>query len=445
MFSEKEIEETLNEEILPDARAQWARLDNWRKRRNGNRTKTWMPNGADSEYADFSRKAKTPWLDFASRVIAQAIHIDAYSNAETWEKGWLATGMEGRQATLNRDVIDNGYSFLLTFPADDGSPFMRHLRTAKTFAIKDDEWDDDPSVVLTKVKESKPNGRGHDFARMFDAEAMYEITGPLHRPEKIDIVPHELGRNPVSVIETGFYNPDTDLPESPVAIGLAAYHRLVDATFTLLMVGRYGAFPQKYQTGGEIAQDEEGNVLVRPSVDSILHSDNFDTKFGTFAAADMDKVVAAVDEQFEELTAILQIPPYYLHGKVVNVSSDALAASEAGFLRLTRTIQRSMKAGYGEALHNAEVLLGITPDPAAEIGFEDVTTRSLSGAADAVQKLITAGADPSTTFEMVPAWTKQTAARASEGAAQRTSKRGTPDPPSPAGPPEPDPAEPVDG
>ena len=101
MFSEKEIEETLNEEILPDARAQWARLDNWRKRRNGNRTKTWMPNGADSEYADFSRKAKTPWLDFASRVIAQAIHSDAYSNAETWEKGWLATGMEGRSWRLS--------------------------------------------------------------------------------------------------------------------------------------------------------------------------------------------------------------------------------------------------------------------------------------------------------------------------------------------------------
>lgn len=428
MLSEDELREVINDELLPDAQSQWGRLDNWAKRRSGQRVKTWTPDGVDAEYQDFIRKSRTPWLAFASRVIAQAIHVDGYSTAQTWEKAWLAAGMEGRQATLNRDVIDNGYSYLLTFPDEFGNPFMRHLRANATFSIKEDPWDDDPSLVLTKVKERNPKGRGQDFSRLFDAEAMYEIYGPLNRPDRIDLVPHELGRNPVSIIETGFYADGSDDPESPVAIGLAAYHRLVDATFMLLMVGRYGAFPQKYMAGGALATDEEGNVLVRPSVDSILHTKDYDAKFGTFQSADIEKAVAAVDEQFEELTAILQVPPYYLHGKVVNVNADALAASEAGFQRLTKTIQRSMKRGYGEAMRNAEVLLGIPEDPTAELSFEDVTTRSLSAVADAVQKLNSAGADPEATFQMVPVWSKQMAKRAAEGAADRIAARKEPDP-----------------
>lgn len=411
-LTEPAVVELIQEELRKPAEHEWQRLKVWEARRNGNLVKTWMPDGVDDEYQDTMRKARGPWLQFAAEIYAQSISVEAAADPETWERGWIATGMDARQQTLIRDACENGLSYLLTAPADGGGVFMRHLRAARTYHVLEDPWDDVPQYVLTRVRGGRGlhRDRSKDLHRLFDAEAIYEVHGDMQRPERVTVTPHG-GPMPVSIVSAGHTEeaPDgTDRAVSPVEVGRSAYLRLVDAGFALLMVQRYGAFPQKWQTGGKIGTDAHGNALMRPSVDSLLHNEDYEARFGAFPAADIDKVVAAVDEQFEQMAAILQIPPHYMLGKVVNLSSDALAASEAGFQRKVATMRRHMGLGITRGLELTADILGVdrskvTPVP---IAWEDFATTSLAAGADAALKLISVDADPEQAFRLVPTWSR---------------------------------------
>lgn len=404
-LSKADLSEIIHDDVLPAAKSKWAQNNLLSKQLGGLVTKTWTPAGVDAEYSDFLRKSRSPLLDFAAQCIAQGLVIDAHSNPKVWEEAWQAAGMDGRQSALNYQAVAYGYGYLLSFPGDPDGVVMRPLSVHSTFSTKADPWDDELEFVLHRVKPGKKDGSGQLW-RFFDDECMYEIKG---RPDQLDgeIVPteHGLGVNPVTLIQSQFAM--DGLPASVVEPGLQAYKRVVDATFTLKMVERYGMFPQKWQAGGVMGVDEQGNALVRPSVDSILHTEEYEAKFGTFAATDMDKAVAAVDHHMQQLAAVLQLPPHYLLGKVVNLSSDALAATETGYSRRIKLLQESMGEGYERALRVAAACIGdekAAADMAAEVHWTDTSVRSLAQVADAVQKLDAVGADRELLFKMVPGW-----------------------------------------
>lgn len=399
------VVQLVGDSLLPDARTQWGRLSMRAKQFQGLVTKTWTPPAMEAEYRDFLRKSRSPLLEFAARCIAEGLVVDGYSDLDVWKKVWVDTGLSGMQPAINLDAVTFGYTYLLAFPGDPDGIVSRPLTARTTFSMREDPWDTDPEYVLHAVRRdlARPD---KDVWRVFDDECMYTIKGPL-TTAAVSVTEHSLGVNPVTMIQTSF---DADgFPDSVVEPGIPAYARVVDATFALKMIERYGAFPQKYQAGGEVATDENGNALIRPSADSLLHSDDYDTKFGSFAAADIDKAAAAVDHHMQQLAAILSIPPHYLLGKVVNLSSDALAATETGYSRRTQSLQASMQDGYETHLHKGASLLGLPDADESELHWLDTSVRSLAQVADAVQKLDAVGADRELLFQMVPGWSKQDA------------------------------------
>lgn len=391
---------TLLQGMHKEAKTEWQSLKVQQATLEGSLSKVWMPKGADAEYNDLMRKARSPWLRYAAECFTNALIIDGYSDARAWSDAWERSGFSGKQHAVNFEAVAYGYSYILTFPANDGSVLLRHLPIAQTYAVKADPWDDQPSFVLHKINDK--------FWRAFDDTAMYEVRGSLEHGE-VTATPHGLGRCPVSIIQA---HPQG---ESVVSIGQQAYKRTVDSVFTLQMVQRYGAFPQKYQSGGEILTDDEGNALIQPSADSLIYASDAETRFGSFASADINQVVNAVDSSVSQLAAMLAIPPHYLLGKVVNLSSEALAATETGFIRKLGMIQESLGEGYEQALRNASAFLGdleASRDYASEVHWKDVTVRTLASAADAIQKLSSLGAPTEQLFLMVPGWTKQDALNA---------------------------------
>ena len=232
--------------------------------------------------------------------------------------------MGGRQSALNEEIVSYGYGYLLSLPSEvKGGVFMRPLSVHSTFSVKEDPWDDQPQYVIHQVR----GGRDKDkhLHRFFDDEAMYTIHGDLDRPREVQHTEHGLGMNPVTLIQSQYAL--DGLPGSVVEGGLSTYHRIVDATFTVLMVQRYGAFPQKWMTGGLIGVGPDGKPTINVARDNLLHVEDELAKFGAFPAEDLDKIVAAKDSHIQDLAALLQIPPHYFLGKVVNLSSDAVAAS----------------------------------------------------------------------------------------------------------------------
>ena len=395
-----DIQDVVVDEVMPAAKGQWSRNAMTSKNLNGLITKTWMPEGADAEYKDFMRKARSPWLQYAARVLSQGLIVDGYSDSDVWSKVWQGSGMDGRQSALNEQVTGFGYGLLLTFPSDDGGVFMRPLSVLSTHAWSEDPWSNSPDVVVHKVTEK--------LWRIFTDEAMFELHGTPDRPEgDIVVTEHRAGVNPVTLIPAQFAM--DGLPGSLVMEGFPAYKRIVDATFALQMLQRYAGFPQKWQSGGEVAEDEHGNSLVRPSVDSLLHSDDPTSRFGNFAPADMNQMIAAVDKHVQDLAVATQIPPHYLLGKVVNLSSDALAATETAYSRLIGTMRESAGEGYEQALRIGAAHLGLSDAAAdlnSEIHWRDTGVVALGSASDAVVKFHSVGVPAKYLLRFVPGMSK---------------------------------------
>lgn len=420
MLTAEEVIEVVNDVLANDAKAQWSETRIWRKQLHGELTKSWAPSGADLEYRDLMRKARTPWLEMGASVYADSLIPEGFTYGDVWDASWRASGMNGRFGGLAFDAVADGHAWLLTFPDEDGGVFMRPLSAGDTFGFREDDWDSEFKYVLHRAREEGKPGRGKrapGVHKMFDDEAMYTITGPLDRPHKVTATAHEMGVNPVTMIPAEWAS--KGLPSSFVRRARNPYLRVVDAGFTLQMVGRYGAFPQKYQAGGEIAEDDDGNALIRPSVDSILHSTDPDSKFGTFAAADIDKAAANVDRNLQDVAAILHLPPHYMLGKVVNLASDAVTAVETAFTRKLRSIQKPMGEGVEQSLRKAAFILEHDKaafDPASELSWEDHTIRPIGAAVDAALKLDTMGASKVDTFGLVPGWTSRKARENARGA-----------------------------
>jgi hypothetical protein len=406
-LSSVELSALITDEIMKPARQEWNRLRWLQKNIEGGLNKTWTPDNADTEYLDLLRKARSPWLRFVRDCIAQGLIIDGYSHDDTWRNGWQANGMDGRQSSLNREVIGLGYGYLLSLPSEDSGVVMRPLSAHQTYAVKADPWDDTPEYVLHKQDDKR--------WQFFDDEARYIITGTPSKIEKLEVVEYEHGFTPVSIIANEFAM--TGFPASSIEPAIPVYKRIVDATFTLQMVQRYGAFPQHNMAGGKIATDENGNALMRPSVDSLLYSDDPLTKFGSFPSADIKQVADAVDTHIKHLSAVCQVPPHYLLGAIVNMSAEGIAAAESGYFRNIDDHKVVMGEGYELGLRSAAAILGYedaAQDTSSQVHWQDTSTRSLAQISDSVVKLQTVGAPLEMLFAMIPGWSKTDALEAAE-------------------------------
>ncbi|MGI0521792.1 phage portal protein [Microbacterium maritypicum] len=400
----------LGADLQPDARAAWAPLQTLQKHIDGQLLRTWMPENADAEYRDLLRKSASPWLGFARDAIAQGCIVSGYTNTEIWERAWRANGMDGRQDVVTRDAVGFGRGFVAVLPGSaPDSVVMRPMSALDTYAVYDDPWDDYPKYVLHR---RRPRSGKQTFWQgewmLIDAEGIYRFKGTPDTPVDMTFEEHGLAAAPV----VGVSNTLDASPISSIADKVPVYKRIVDGTFTLQMLQRYGAFPQKWMAGGDV--DPE----LRASIDSLLHASGEageTARFGAFPAADLDKAVQALDAHIKHFSAVVQVPPHYLLGAVVNMSAEGIAAAEAGYHRNLSARKKSIGEGYELAMRTAAAMLGDEAAAASatdQVEWENVSSWSLSQVSDFVQKIesITGPLEP--LFRMVPGWTKTDAATA---------------------------------
>lgn len=404
---------SLGAQLQTDARAAWAPLQTLQKHIDGQLLKTWMPDNADSEYRDLLRKSASPWLGFARDAIAQGCIVSGYTDTELWERAWRANGMDGRQDVVTRDAVGFGRGFLAVLPGADDNVVMRPMGALDTYAVYDDPWDEYPQYVLHRRKPrsaTKPFWDGQWM--LVDAEGIYRFSGTPATPVDMTFESHGLDFTPV----VGISNTLDASPISSIADKVPVYKRIVDATFTLQMTQRYGAFPQKWMAGGDVSPD------LRASIDSMLHAagEGGETaRFGAFPAADLDKVVTALDAHIKHFSAVVQVPPHYLLGAVVNMSAEGIAAAEAGYHRNLSARKKALGEGYELAMRTAASMLGDETAAAStsdQVEWENVSSWSLSQVTDAVQKIESMTGPLEQLFRMIPGWTKKDAEEAARAA-----------------------------
>lgn len=410
-------------------RKEWLRLRWVQKHIDGRVVDTWMPKNADLEYKDLLRKAATPWLRYARDAKAQGLVVDGFSDDAIWRDAWQVNGMDGRQVMTNREVVGLGRSFGLSLPDGDGGVLMRPLSALRTWAYFADPWDEYPQWAIHRVSQSGADPMNGSWL-FVDATHVYRFTGSMSTPRDTVVSLHDLGFCPVVMLQ-GLLDDDGQAGGS-IEPGIPVWKRIVDYTFALSMIMRYGAFPQKWMAGGDIAEDENGNPLVNASVDSLLHASGAsgDTaRFGSFPAASVADVVAGLEAAKADLSAVLQIPPHYFMAKVINMSAEGIEAAESAYFRDLAERRTCLGEGYELWLRTAAAVLrrrDVASDTTVEMHWLEQRNRSLGQIADAVVKLKTVDAPDELLFALIPGWTKQDVMEATTAAAEaRAAKEAT--------------------
>lgn len=398
-------------------RTERVRLRRFVRYGRGQQKLPWLPDNVESEYRDIALKSASNWLDLVVRSTAQGLHVDSYGTTDgpspLWEKAWQPNGMDARQHALHKAVLTLGYSGLIVFLSADGGIWMRPESATKLGFAYDDPSDEFPTLVVREV--------GKDRYELYDDEARYTISGK-GSTKRVVVAEHPAGVCPVVEMRCALDLLGTPMGEIEPVIPIQ--DRIVDATFTLQMVAKYGAFPQRWIAGidttkplvdadGNVLTDGQGNPLfptIKAYIDHILTAVDPDTKFGQFAAADLGQYVEALEAHIRHLAAITQTPPHYLLGSLVNLSAEALAAAESGLQRKIKEKREVLGEGYEQAFRLAGAMLGMEDEADAtssQVHWQDVESRSLAQTSDALLKLSQLGVPLQVLLKMIPGFTQQ--------------------------------------
>ncbi|WP_424214791.1 phage portal protein [Streptomyces sp. BI20] len=106
-----------------------------------------------------------------------------------------------------------------------------------------------------------------------------------------------------------------------------------------LIASEYAAWPQRYVTGLEIQEDDQGNPVepFKVAVDKLLQAEDPQASFGQFEAADLSNYCDLVNMLVQHLATVSRIPfHYFLLNGGQAPSGEAITSAEAGLISKTR-------------------------------------------------------------------------------------------------------------
>ncbi len=200
--------------------------------------------------------------------------------------------------------------------------------------------------------------------------------------------------------------------------------RINKTQFDRLVTAEFQAFRQRYVIGWEPPSDPETGqpdtlATYRASVArlQIFNHEDPDAlsgiKAGEYAQADFSGFLRGVEADVQQMAAITETPAYYLLGQMVNISSDALIAAEAGLVAKTRRHQDNFAESWEDVVRLA---LKAEGDPAAvdaqaETLWRDVEQRTWGQTVDAVLKMQQLGVPLEALWGKLPDVTPEEVAR----------------------------------
>lgn len=391
--------ETVAGRLWPAWRDNRERSEEWQSWALGRQELPVIPDTATAEYRELQRKAITPWLGLVVQSLSQALIVDGYRSAGAGEdnalwSAWQANNMDAKQVGVYEATFTTGISYVavLPTPAPAGLPEWRPYSSSVMTGFFESPYDDWPTYAVAAEPEPAWRQSQNEPARwrlaLFDDAAVHllhltEGSGPVLQESR----PHRMGVCPV----VAFTNRQTLAGRAigEVEPHVAVASRIDQDVFDRLVVQRFGAWAVRTASGlvEPIEPEDQAKQERMLRIGDVLASDSPDTRFGSLPPSPMDGHLRAAMEDIRTLAAVAQVPPTHLTGELSNISAEALAAIESGYNRKIS----NRKSLFGEAHERCFALtaqiLGIEPDPAAEVRWADLESRSLAQMADAYGKI----------------------------------------------------------
>jgi hypothetical protein len=412
-------------------------------------------------FRTFLAESGANWCELIVNAVAERLQVTGFrigaeADSDAAWAIWQANSLDADAELVQTDALVQGSAFLLVQPDDDNptgvaitgesamqaavlyAPGSRRTRIAGYKRYAAEPWELAPGAAGAIEVLITPEEIWTWFP---DSTTPAVQSNPAGFVGLIEIVPQPRTLAP---------------PRSELHSATSIQDRIHTTIFNRLVATDYGAFRQIWATGIKIARqviktpDGEAVKVTRPfdvGANRLLANEAPDGKFGSFPESTLAGYLSSVEQDVSQLAAITQTPPYYLHGQMVNLSADAIKASEAGLVAKCRRRSRHFGEGYEDAMRCALTLTGspAATDISAEVIWADMETRSEGARVDALVKMATLGVPRrvlwqkwGATPQEIDDWEKMIASQAAETVAILPNPpRGThpADPNAPAPPP----------
>ncbi|MEU1881883.1 phage portal protein [Streptosporangium sp. NPDC020072] len=314
------------------------------------------------------------------------------ADKEAWQI-WQRNNMDSDSNASHIDALALGSAYATVWADDDGEPTITPESATEVYV----HYKAGSRRVVDAALKRYQDDWGVQYATLWTPEAVWTSTATPStgnpRLTWTDAIHHD---NPLGVVPVvPLYN-RTRLRPDPFS-ELEPIVPLADAISKIaadaLVASEYAAFPQRYIAGMEIEEDEDGNPKspFKIAIDRLLLSEDPNTTFGQFAAADLGNYVRLIDAYVASLAAISRIPfHYFLIGRGGQPpSGEAITSAEAGLVSKSRERMLYFGEAWEQVLRLAFKVKGDKRAEAfdSEIIWADPQYRNQSALIDSAVKL----------------------------------------------------------
>lgn len=181
----------------------------------------------------------------------------------------------------------------------------------------------------------------------------------------------------------------------------------------MLVAGEFVAFPQRWVTGLEPTQADDGTEEwpFKPGADRLWTVAEQQAKFGQFDPADMTQYLKAQDGWDFKIARVSRTPVHWLTGEVSDLSGIALKTVEGQFVVKAHDRQHGWGPVMAEAVHLAKHMDGVTAERPPVPIWQPPDARSEAEKWDIAGAMIQAGVPPEVAWAEV-GWEAEKIARA---------------------------------
>lgn len=378
---------------------------------------------ACEQYRELARMGLTNFTGMIADVPADRLAVEGFTfddgpDAEgsrsdrAWDI-WQRSHLDADQGMAHATALSTGQAYALVSRLDDGRAAVTLEHPAQTIvayrpgsrrdrvaALKC--WRDAGTEVVVLYL---PDGV-HRWVRDASSRPVSGYSVNLSGPGgwERDGEPFENEQRVIPIVE---FRANPRLRPTPFGGGRSEYQtvlpiqdRINKTVFDRLVTAEFQAFRQRYVIGWQPPENPETGqpdpvATYRASVARLQIFNNDDPealnniRAGEYAQADFTGFLSSVEADIQQMAAITRTPAYYLLGQMVNISSDALIAAEAGLVAKTLKHADNFGETWEEVMRLALMAEGDTDAADAQVTtlWRDVEQRTWGQTVDAATKM----------------------------------------------------------
>lgn len=224
--------------------------------------------------------------------------------------------------------------------------------------------------------------------------------------------------NPLRRVPVVEFAVNTGLKARPFGGGVPEFARVLPiqnrmnkTVFDRLVTGEYQAFRQRWAIGWKPPLDPETGepdpaAMFRAGQSRFMTfgGKRTEVEVGEFDQADFTPFLKSLEADMTLAAAFTKTPPYYLLGRMENISADGIAATDAGLVSKTEGHRDVLSESHEETISLGLRAQGDTraDDPQTSVLWRSIEIRTLAQIVDAGVKMQTLGVPEEEIWSLLP-------------------------------------------